>query len=76
VSSVGAVGVLGVRWAMLDEPSRPRGVAPPAEPGRSYVMFRCHHALLQGVRVRACPFFVPELTQISDAERQYFFTYR
>ena len=39
-------------------------------------MFRCRHALLQGVRVRACPMFVPELTQISDTEHQYFFTYR
>lgn len=29
----------------------------------------------QGVRVRACPLFVPELTQINDAERSYFFAY-
>lgn len=30
----------------------------------------------QGVRVCACPLFIPELTQASEEERQYFFAYR
>lgn len=32
-------------------------------------------AVTEGVRVRVCPLFVPELTQISQNDRQYFFTY-
>lgn len=34
---------------------------------------QCH---VQGVRVRAAPLFIPELTQLSQGERQYFFAYR
>lgn len=34
-------------------------------------------AVTEGVRVRACPLFVPELTQAWEVdERHYFFAYR
>lgn len=36
----------------------------------------CAVPLTQGVRVHAAPLFIPELTQLSQGERQYFFAYR
>lgn len=41
---------------------------PQLPPGRS-------EAVTEGVRVCACPLFIPELTQASEEERQYFFAY-
>ncbi|KAL4458786.1 hypothetical protein ABPG75_013651 [Micractinium tetrahymenae] len=41
---------------------------PQLPPGRS-------EAVTEGVRVRACPLLIPELTQVAEGERQYFFAY-
>lgn len=60
------------RWAsaqLLPRSDREAAVLRRAAPCRRLFV-------LQGVRVCACPLFVPELTQVSNVERSYFFSYR
>lgn len=64
-----AAGRFGVE-PLESEYAESRGISlfPQLPPWRS-------EAVTEGVRVCACPLFVPELTQVSNVERSYFFSY-